>query len=724
MNIKLALKKILKPFLRIAGPAAVMTAGVMGAGSTTSLVLAGSYFGYKLLWVAVYTLPILVIVQDSASRIGIISGNKGMFTIMDEQIHPILKWFFLFPIIVLAFIANMGQTKVMVSSILTIFGNYNPAMSSIIPSTIIVVVLVICTAIFGGYKSIEKIMTGVLFIMALSFLFVSIKGFANPVPVIKGLIPSVPADAGGRISIQYIAAITAGAVAITAILAYPYFTAEAGYQKQDIPANFKKAILTFGVIFGIWSVSALVAGGSVLNKLPNHLEIIDINQAGQVLGAEFGTFGIIVFALGMFGAAYSTFIVVAQLQTYFILDAFNLNWKFNLKNKKFIIVFSALMLFPGITSFLWNIPALLAIVAAMVLSVLGTPIAVFIIIFLMNKKSFIGEFRASMVRNIILVIGCILTLLLAYYQIAEFINKKDDNLSLIRKQNEENVVSLLHNKKLFPYGRRRVVAYAGMTYDSFGKPDVNKMISRIKDLGVNNYSYLINGSPKEDLESLPEFCRMASEAGVEVWVVLVPPSEEPGHKGTPDTIRYAPYGLDYVKWAAKISAISQKHKNLTLFIIDDSAYNLEKFTPAYTKEIYDALKEKNHNILFGITYYENQFRMKDFDINTYRQFVEAVEWGYQDQASIYSNYGISAASLPFNIKNFRKTFPNTLLIPCIYFTPHSSWKRKPTEVYLEDAMAIAYKDAGDFLIFVTPSPGTVNYKLVMDFCKAHHILRK
>ena len=172
-------EKIKKPFKSVIGPAAVMTAGVMGAGSTTSLVLSGSYFGYNLLWVAVYTLPILIIAQDSASRIGVVSGNKGMFQIMDEQIHPYLKWLFLFPIIILGFVANMGQTKIMVSSILTIMGNYNPEMVSIIPATIIVVILVTASVIFGGYKSIEKIMTGVLFFMAISFLIVSIKGFSD-----------------------------------------------------------------------------------------------------------------------------------------------------------------------------------------------------------------------------------------------------------------------------------------------------------------------------------------------------------------------------------------------------------------------------------------------------------------------------------------------------------------------------------------------------------------
>jgi len=417
------LKKLTKPLLMIVGPAAVMTAGVMGSGSTTSLILAGTYFGYNLLWVAVFTIPILVIVQDSASRIGVMSGSKGMFQIMDEQIHPMLKWFFLIPIIILAFIGNMGQTKVMVFSILTIFGVSAPASGTIIFTTIVLVIGVWLTVIFGGYKRIEKIMTGVLFFMAIAFLLVSIKGLEHPGNILKGLIPNFPSNAGNRSSLQFISAITGAAIAITAVLAFPYFTAEGGYKKQDTSKNFKKAILTFGIIRGIWCIAALIAGASVLYVLSNHLQIENINQAGQVLGPILGKWGTIIFSAGLFCSAYATFIVVAQLLTYFSLDAFKKDWKFNIKNKRFLVLFSIFLFLPGLTSFLWNLPALLAIVAAMMLSILATPVTIIIVIYLMNKKSFIGDNKAGIARNTILAIGFVLTFLLAYYQVLQFLRK-------------------------------------------------------------------------------------------------------------------------------------------------------------------------------------------------------------------------------------------------------------------------------------------------------------
>ena len=52
---------IVRFFIAIIGPAAVMAAGTMGAGATASLILSGAWFRYDLLWVIVLILPLFVI---------------------------------------------------------------------------------------------------------------------------------------------------------------------------------------------------------------------------------------------------------------------------------------------------------------------------------------------------------------------------------------------------------------------------------------------------------------------------------------------------------------------------------------------------------------------------------------------------------------------------------------------------------------------------------------
>ncbi len=288
----------------------------------------------------------------------------------------------------------------------------------------------------------------------------------------------------------------------------------------------------------------------------------------------------------------------------------------------------------------------------------------------------------------------------------------------------QQVDEMLHNKRLFPFGRRRIVAYAGMRYGAKGEPNIREMISKLKDLGVNCYAYLIDNHSEEDIAALPHFCDLASRAGLEVWVVLVPPTEEPRlPHGRQDGIRYPPYGLNYVEWAREISTISKSHSNLTLLMIDDFLYNLDCFTPKYMARIHNVLKQANRRLLLGLTIYADQLAgLKKID--SYKPYIDAVEWGYQHNSRVSPDYGISAKSLPAEIYEYRNIFPHRLLIPCIYFTPHSSWSRKATVSYLKDAMTSAYEDAGVAFVFRTPKRGTVNYEVVKNFCHEHRISAK
>lgn len=290
------------------------------------------------------------------------------------------------------------------------------------------------------------------------------------------------------------------------------------------------------------------------------------------------------------------------------------------------------------------------------------------------------------------------------------------DLESIREQNNASASGVLQNRTIFSSAQRMVVSYDGMGYDPDGKPKIEEMISRLRDLGIKCYAYLIYTHSKEELALLPQFCDLAAKAGIEVWVTLVPPSElSPLDSGTQEGAQYPPYGTDYVKWAKEISSISKSHPNLSMWIIDDFSNNLNYFTPTYTKEIFAASKQETPDLLFGATIYHDA--LEKLDIASYSPYVEAVNWGYQNEASLYPDCGVSATSLPIEINDYWKDFPSAVLIPCIYFTPHSSWPEgRPTVPYLEDALKIAYQDAGVVFVYLTPDVGTTNYGMVKAFC--------
>jgi Mn2+/Fe2+ NRAMP family transporter len=399
------------------GPAAVMTAGIMGAGSTVSLLTAGCYFEYALLWVVVLSLPVIVVCQDTASRIGLVSGEKGMMRIIAEQTHPVVMVLMVFPLVFTCLTANIGQLGAMTAGTVGLInalageGTLDPALSLPVSYSFFVGLSILSILInaTGGYQRTEKILSYLLFVVLISFTIVAFRAFLHWEEIqkmIEGLVPRIPedavsADGARRSGFVSFAAIFGGGVAATAILSFPYFTNEGGYTRDQARAQFRKHVILLGGVFGFYSCILLIAGGFALYPLEDSAGFEGAAELGQALGI-LGPFGPILFALGLIICAYTTLIVVAQLGAYFILDCLRMNWRFQKGNIPFLVCFSALILIPAVLGPIWRYPEILKVVISMVINTLVSPFAILLIIWLINKRSFAGELKASPLRNLFL----------------------------------------------------------------------------------------------------------------------------------------------------------------------------------------------------------------------------------------------------------------------------------------------------------------------------------
>src|SRR5262245_63548922 len=116
-------------FARLVGPAALTAAGMIGAGAVATRLLAGAWFGFDLLWCALYVVPMVVISLDSASRVGVLSGGRGMFQMIREDIGAWLAWGIFVPTVLVNVIVNMSQMSAMVEGAYGMLGLLPPAGS-------------------------------------------------------------------------------------------------------------------------------------------------------------------------------------------------------------------------------------------------------------------------------------------------------------------------------------------------------------------------------------------------------------------------------------------------------------------------------------------------------------------------------------------------------------------------------------------------------------------
>jgi NRAMP (natural resistance-associated macrophage protein)-like metal ion transporter len=173
-------------FLSIMGPGIITASVDNDAGGITTYSLAGSQFGYLMLWTFIPMTVALAVIQEMGVRMGVVSG-KGLAALIREKTGVRVTFFMMLALLV----ANFGNTLAEFSGIAVsgeIFGA--PRFIALPLAAVFVWGLVVK----GNYKSVEKI-----FLVA-SFLYVSyiISGYlAHPdwsIAAARSFVPQITVD--------------------------------------------------------------------------------------------------------------------------------------------------------------------------------------------------------------------------------------------------------------------------------------------------------------------------------------------------------------------------------------------------------------------------------------------------------------------------------------------------------------------------------------------------
>ena len=419
-----------------------MAAASIGAGSASSLILSGAWFGYQLLWVVLLTVPLLVITVDSAARIGLLNKDKGMFSLICEHLHPGVGWLLLAINVPVHLLIGMGQMSVMTSAALSLFGYYPPETASELAGNDYRNVELIVSLLFAagivwlltseGYQRMQRFMTAFLLLMLACFLVVALRGFTELSAILSGMAPAVPEDlpvpgtGTVRSSGIVIMGIVGSVLAPAAMLGMPYMSADNRQQGTvDLRQEFRNSVINLGVIYCACSLSIIIAGGFALYPLADHAGIDSVHEASRVLlrafpgGLEF--LGPMVFSAGMIIAALTTFIVTVEVITYFILDMFGHAWHHTPDNRRFKRTVAVCIVLPALLAPLWTFPALFKLLLLMGINAIVVPLVYLIVLILINRKSVMGEHTGSIARNLILLAALVLSLTISVIKMPEFV---------------------------------------------------------------------------------------------------------------------------------------------------------------------------------------------------------------------------------------------------------------------------------------------------------------
>jgi manganese transport protein len=385
-------------FFKQMGPAWIVSAVACGPATMASVSVAGSLFGYELLWVVMLSALLAFVAQYMAAKLGILSG-KGVISLVDENLGPFWGWALMIDALFATWLASTVLMKALVATTGLVTGVATPWWS------VMYVVLIALLIGVGGYKTLETICKVLVSGVVLCFLITVLKVAPSMSDVIRGAVPSIP---GGMDSALMMAGIMGGAVHITIIAMHTYNVNARGWGREHMELAWKDTFYSMFVAFGLYSLAIYLAAGSVLH--PHGIKVKHALDVAKALQPFLGPYANAVFLVGIWGAVISTITPTFLAAGYFFGD--KMGWELNVRDSRFraVVLFGCLLSLVGP---MLKGSFLILLVVMLALGLCGTPFIIVILLILLNREDVVKGAKNSLLLNVFGVLCLLVTSLLA-----------------------------------------------------------------------------------------------------------------------------------------------------------------------------------------------------------------------------------------------------------------------------------------------------------------------
>ena len=385
------------------GPGLITACVVIGPGSMLTSSQVGARNGFDLTWIVVLSVIFMMAFMQMGARLGaVLKESPG--TVIARRAG---RWLAVVIGISIFFIASAFQ-----------FGNnlgVDSAFKSYVDFDYIVIVFnglaIAFLFVFKDlYKAIEKLMMCFVGLMLVSFALNL--GFAlSSMPDVQPVVPRDPDAPFLDISLL-------GLVGTTFVIAAAYYQAylvqQKGWTRNEIHDGLIDArvgsVLMAVITLMIMCTAAAVLRGKTLGN---------VDDVAEQLAPLFGDLGKPLFCIGLFSAAYSSFLVNSMIGGFILSDGLGLGTKPSGLAPRLL---TAAVLLTGMGVALYVIltgtKPVPAIVAAQAVTVLAAPLIGGVMLWLTNSKEVMGEDTNSLLVNVVGGIGLVLLLAMAWYTAA------------------------------------------------------------------------------------------------------------------------------------------------------------------------------------------------------------------------------------------------------------------------------------------------------------------
>ncbi len=382
-------KKLLL-FITIIGPGIITASIDNDASGITTYSVAGARYGNMLLWTLIPTTIALVVIQEMAARMGVVTG-KGLADLIREN-YGVKATFFM---MIILLIANFGTTVAEFAGWAASMELFGLSRYIMVPLGAFLIWILVTK---GSYRVVERVLLGAC-LLYVGYIF---SGFMAK-PEWKEVLYStfVP-----RIKPEPEFIMLSIAIIGTTITPWMQFylqssIAEKGIKKRDY--KYSKLDVTAGCfITNIIAFFIIVTSAATL--FPSGIRINEASEAALALQPFAGRYATVFFGISLANASILGAIIVPLATAYYICEA--MGWEAGISKTfrqapQFMWIYTALIVISALLVLAPDAPLVLLMVLSSVLNGILLPFVLVFALALINNKKIMGEFVNSKSHNYI-----------------------------------------------------------------------------------------------------------------------------------------------------------------------------------------------------------------------------------------------------------------------------------------------------------------------------------
>ena len=384
-------RRRLRDLLGNVGTALVLATVVIGPGSLTLNTIAGSTYGYALLWVPLAATVLMIVYTWLAARISLVTG-RTLFQVTRDKYGPMIAGtggLFGF-LAVLAFQAGNNAAVGFAANALVGVDVRIWAVLFFLPA----LGLIFLPNLYGKLELLVKVVVG---LMLLAFVGTVILVGIMPGPAARGLIPSFPDNEAIFLTLG----MAATTFSIVAAVYQGYLMKEKNWGPDELRGEGADSLIGIGILGTISVVILLTSAGAIYSAGGD--PVFSAQGMAAQLEPLVGPAAFYLFTIGFFFASFSSLVVNPLIGATLLADGLGKDASMDGKPVK---QWTAVAMVIGLLVVLvFEAPPVELIRVAQGLAVVAFPILGFLVLSIARDRSIMGEHAATPGVQVVAAVG-------------------------------------------------------------------------------------------------------------------------------------------------------------------------------------------------------------------------------------------------------------------------------------------------------------------------------